>query len=267
MRKNFELTFKTDKDTFSLNVSIVKSFGERISLKTGYDGQPVRWVKATLKDPSLKKVTCRKELDKIVQQDELEYLYPSGEEDDEGNPIFVKIDKNSLKDSFPSTSEMNVVKTIKSSLIPFYYLDDAHYFLNVKTTKKVAKEDDKELYSLIFSGLKDRKEALLVRYHSMNTIKHGIVYTSSSGLMLSNIIPTNYQRERDDEQKLKTKRDLKFYDRLVESTRSDEIGKFEDKYGKLLEKLIQATIRGDKIEKKNFTPKLLSKLSNLFSDD
>ena len=86
MRKHFRLNFETKKGSFSLQLTIVKSFGERVHLKQGYNNQPVRWIKVTLKDPDLKKITSRKDIDHIVQANELEHIYPTGEEDDEGNP-------------------------------------------------------------------------------------------------------------------------------------------------------------------------------------
>lgn len=274
MRKHFRLSFETKKGSFSLQLTIVKSFGERVHLKQGYNGQPVRWIKVTLKDPDVKKITSRKEIDHIVQCDELQHIYPSGEEDDEGNPKYVVIDKESLKDSFPSSDEMTVCQTVKLSSIPFNYLDDAHYFLNVKVEKKKDKKakkdsDDVKLYSLVYLGLKENNEALLVRYNSMNTIKHGIVYAGKDGLMLSNIIPTNYQKKREDEQKIKEIASLKAYDVLVSATRDKDKKKwkFEDEYGLLLEKLIKATLNGEKIEKKKVKPKSFSKLDSLFDED
>ena len=285
MRKHFRLNFETKKGSFSLQLTIVKSFGERVHLKQGYNNQPVRWIKVTLKDPDLKKITSRKDIDHIVQANELEHIYPTGEEDDEGNPTYVKIDKESLKDAFPSSDEMTVLKTVKLSSIPLYYMQDAHYFLNVRLEKggkeKKPNKDDIRLYSLVYEGLKANEEALLVKYNSMNTIKYGVIYTGKKGLMLSNIIPTNFQKKREDEQKIVDVK-LKAFDVLVGNTRNKESGsvssansgsvssakwKFEDEYGLLLEELIKATLRGEKVEKKKVKPKSYSKLDSLFDDE
>lgn len=284
MRKHFRLNFETKKGSFSLQLTIVKSFGERVHLKQGYNNQPVRWIKVTLKDPGLKKITSRKDIDHIVQADELEHIYPTGEEDDEGNPTYVKIDKESLKDAFPSSDEMTVLKTVKLSSIPFNYMQDAHYFLNVKLEKgkeKKPNKDDVKLYSLVYEGLKANEEALVVKYNSMNTIKYGIIYANQlkagkDGLMLSNIIPTNFQKKREDEQKIVDVK-LKAFDVLVGNTRKESSGKagsvssgrwkFEDEYGLLLEELIKATLRGEKVEKKKVKPKSYSKLDSLFDDE
>lgn len=282
MRKHFRLNFETKKGSFSLQLTIVKSFGERVHLKQGYNNQPVRWIKVTLKDPGLKKITSRKDIDRIVQANELEHIYPTGEEDDEGNPTYVKIDKESLKDAFPSSDEMTVLKTVKLSSIPLYYMQDAHYFLNVRLEKggkeKKPNKDDVKLYSLVYEGLKANEEALLVKYNSMNTIKYGVIYAGKKGLMLSNIIPTNFQKKREDEQKIVDVK-LKAFDVLVGNTRKESSGsvssansgsgkwKFEDEYGLLLEELIKATLRGEKVEKKKVKPKSYSKLDSLFDDE
>lgn len=251
MRRTFELTFNTKRGTFRVGVDIQKSFAERISFKTGYNLQPAKWLKVTVKDPDLEKVTTPDEIDHIIQASELESLWPSGEEDEYGRPIYVRVDKTNLKNMFPSNPEMAVLKTVPVSSVPFSEIEGSHYFLNVRKIKKgktrVLSPEDEALYNLVYQGLRVRKEVLLVHYNAMNTNKYGIVYAAPGGLRLSNLIGSNYQKQRAEKQPIETKVKGKMYDRLIGETRDVVLGEYKDDYGEKLEELAAAAVSGEKI--------------------
>lgn len=271
MRRAFDLTFNTARGDFRLAVSMEKSFDERISFKTGYKGQPVKWIKVSTKDPTLEKVTSRKEISHVVAPDELESLWPTGEETEEGLPEFAVIDKKTLKNAFPSGPEMRVLQTVPLSAVPFHSVEGSHYFLSVKKTKKgktrISNPEDVALYNLVYRGLKTNSEAFIVTYNAMNNIKHAVVYAQGKGLRLSNLIGSNLQRARKEKEDVSGDVDLKMYDRLVKGVRSDKMEEHVDPYGQRLEELVQATLKGEQIVHKD-KPKLacIARLSALADD-
>lgn len=275
MRRAFDLTFNTPRGDFRVGVNIEKSFTDRISFKTGYQGQPVKWIKVTTKEPDLERVTSRKEISHVVQADELESLWPSGEFTEDGEPEYVVVDKSSLKMMFPSGPEMRVLKTVPLSAVPFHTLEGSHYFLNVKKSKKgktrVSNPEDEAMYNLVYQGLLHRSEALIVTYNAMNTNKHAVVYANKGGLRLANLIGSNYQKSRKEKQTLNSDIKIKLYDNLVGPSRQEKLGEYKDDYGEKLEELAQAAMRGETISHKE-KPKLgcfarLSALDDSESDE
>jgi hypothetical protein len=257
---------------FRVAVAIEKSFTERVSLKTGYNGQPLKWIKVTPKDPELDKVTKRKHIAHIVQASEIQSIWPTGEDNEDGTPEYVVIDKASIKNMFAPTSEMRVLQTLPRSSIPFHCTTQNHYFLNVKKTKKNkvrrANPEDEALYALIHAGLLESGEVLLVKYTAMNTEKFAIVYAEIDGLRMTNLIATNYQKNRSDRQRLgSTKAAL--FKRLTKKTRAEEVDHtvLRDGYGERLEELIDAAVRGERLEAK-VVPKLdcIRRLADLEED-
>lgn len=257
MRRTFDLTFPTERGDFRISINITKSFGERLSCKTGYRGQPVKWIKCTTKDPELEKITSCKEIDHIVQASELESLYPT--EDERGNPDYVVIDKSMLKNMFPSTPEMKVLRTVPSSCVPLHYMSGTHYFVDVKKSKKgkvqVANPEDVAMYDMVHNGLTENNEVLLVRYTAMNTNKYAIIFPDQCGLRMSNLIASNYQKERHETQLLGQNDKPRLYERLVEETRHKrlKVENFKDDYGEKLQEIVDATLNGKDIKCKNET--------------
>jgi len=274
MRRAFQLTFNTSRGGFRLGVNIDKSFSDRISFKTGYNRQPVKWIKVTTKDPQLEHVTSRSEIAHVVRADELESLWPTGEQTEDGLPEYVVVEKNNLKNMFQSHPEMLVLKTVPLASIPFHHLEGSHYFVNISKAKKgkvrVSNPEDEALYNLIYQGLLASSEALVVSYNAMNSNKHAIIYAdrSTRGLRMSNLLGSNYQRERKEKQAISGKVSLKMFDRLVGSSRSDEMADYKDDYGEKLEELAQAALRGEVVQKKDKPqPVCFSRLSALEDSD
>ncbi len=274
MRRAFDLSFTTPRGNFHLPVEIEKSFNERVFFKTGYNCQPAKWLKVTVKDPDLEKVTSPDEIEHVIQANELESLAITGEEDEFGRPVYVVIDKSGLKNMFPSTPEMRVLKTVPTACVSFDTIEGHHYFLNVRKQKKgkirKSNPEDEALYNLIFLGLRGRSEVLLVHYNAMNTNKYAVVYSGVGGLRMSNLIGSNYQKERKEKQAVGTKIRAKLYDRLVQSIRDVKLGEYKDDYGEKLQELADSAIRGE-VYVKNKEPKkipaCLARLSALEDND
>lgn len=255
MRRSFELVFDTNRGSFRTRVMLNKSYDERISFKTGYEGQPVKWIKVVTKDPELVKVTSRKEIKQIVQQDELESLFPTGEEKN-GRPEYVVVDKAAVKNLYPSSDLMAVLRVVPLHRVEWRHFSDAHYFLNVGKTKhqgskkQVTNPEDEAMYGLIRYGLEQNSEALLVKYNAMNNCKYGLVYAGPDGLYLTNLIGTNLQRPRDVIQP-KPSRDpsaAEMYNRLVRGLRAEEVGPANDDYADKLQELADAAVRGETVQ-------------------
>lgn len=274
MRRSFDLTFSTKRGDFRISVAIEKSHTERMSFKTGYNGQPVKWIKVAPKDPNVARITSRKQIAHVCQASELQSLYPTGNEDSDGNPEYVVIDKTNLKNMFPSRAEMRVLRTVPASCVPLHYMTGTHYFLNVRMTKKnkkrTANPDDVAMYDMIHTGLLTNNEILVVQYTAMNTNKYAVIYPDHCGLRMSNLIASDYQKHRKEKQKLNQQAGKnKLYNRLVKGSRRKRmnVGDIQDDYGQKLEELVEAVINGQVIESK-IEPKVaaFSRLAALEED-
>lgn len=274
MRRTFKLTFPTKRGNFAISVEITKSFTERISFRTGYreseDDKPqlVKYIKVVPKDPNLKTISSRKHIAHVCTANELLSLYPTGEEDSDGEDEYVIVDKTSLKNLFPGSDVMEVIRTVPAEKVPFNYLTNKHYFLNVKKVKRKADPEDIAMYKLVYEGLKYNNDVLIVRYTSMNTNKHAVIYSSRSGLHMTNIIASNYQKTRVEKQELDDQVNLSLYKRLVKSTKQTlNLREINDDYALKLEELVHATLTGEKIEpKKEEKYKCFAKLATLEND-
>lgn len=275
MSRNFDLTFTTDRGDFRIPISMEKSFTERVSLKVGYAGKPVKFIKVVPKDDAPEKITSRKHIAHVCDASELQSIYPTGEQNSDGEDEYVVVDKQSLKNMFPSSKEMRVIRTVPSSSIPFHYLCGQHYALNVRQEKKgktrVANPEDEALYALVHGGLSTNNEVFVVRYCAQNNNKYAVIFADVCGLRMSNLIASDYQKKRTASQKLGA--DCAFnpksYSRLVRTTHQHRLkaDDFTDDYNERLEKLIESAIAGEVYKpKKSKIPVHFSRLAVLDAD-
>jgi non-homologous end joining protein Ku len=278
MRSAYELIFRTVKGEIRVNVEIRKSTDERMSFRTGYvasegdEPKCVKYIKVVPKNPDQEKITSKKDIDVICEQSDLVSMYPTGEDNDDGSPAHVVIDKTRLKHAFPSSPDMRVIKVVPWHAIKPHQMTDSHYFVDVRRVKKnktrVSNPDDDMAYCLFYKGLRRNSEMAIVKYTAMNNNKYAVVYADDDGLRMVNLVGSNYQRERCAEQPIKGKFVERMYEKLVETMRSDDVDcDFEDDYQKRLEKLVKYALKGETYKAKVRMPCISAKLSALLDSD
>jgi len=259
----------------SFTVKTEKSFTERMALKQGYDGQPLRYVKVQPKADAPKQISSRKHIRKIITPDEVQSLYPTGETDSDGQFVYVVVPKKSLKDRFGRDKTMNIVRVIPKSKVDFRYFDGKHSALNLYTaSKQKVNQTEQQLYQLVHFGLQENDEVLLVRYTANNNEHHAVVYADDDGLRMSVMIPSDRQKSRTQVQKVGSDRPVQYnraYKKLLGDLYSPDLRPedFKDPYGEALQSIVDAALKGEVYEppKVQKTPGIKSSLDWLFDDE
>ena len=99
----------------------------------------------------------------------------------------VYVDKTELKNIFPP-SNMEVSQVIPISELPFRYLSDFHYFLQLQTAskgraKKEPSVENRELYTVIWKWLHETKQVMLVNFNANDKCKIGAVYPTTTNMV------------------------------------------------------------------------------------
>lgn len=193
MAKNFVLRIIERKIEF--NIKLVKATDPKTSLSRGTpDGRPVYQLTVTGKDD------CRplnlESVDRVVQNSDLVTHFVT--KDESGDTVRIPIDKNRVKSLFPNSSEIKVESMIPLNSVKPRMYDGFHYHVQLRTPRKNEPADrhGRPFYTITFEYLEKYEMALLVSYVNFNRPKFAVIYSDSSeGLMLSNLIHSNYQRE------------------------------------------------------------------------
>jgi non-homologous end joining protein Ku len=246
MTTKFQLNFIN----IHIPIRISKSVDDgKIGFKRGYNGKPVSMINVV---PKFKKVKSKDDIEKIVDNSELEQLYQIDKTEDK----YITVNPKAVKETLISKSDqMEILSIIPKKEIDFDILDGNHYFLLLQnTSKKDAPEEHKQLYSMLYYKLIDIEMVILVKYISLNNEKYGIIYPHKNKkiLKMSSLIYSNLQREWSDSPINNFKKDdldINLLDIIFKPYLNDKLDKklFEDKVSELIEKYIENRVNNPDI--------------------
>jgi hypothetical protein len=236
-------------NNFECKICLEKSFNEpKHSISTCYKDKPIKYVKVIAKRTDIQ---TKHDIDEIVPNSEIQHMVC------ENDNIIILDEEHlkSIKQQFAKNTDMNLLQCISREKISFHMIEGSHYFVTLKRPKKSPiTSDDIAIYSVIHKYLAESGTCLVVSYCFSNCLKYGIIYTDAiKGLMFSNLIYSENQRNRNDNVKLKN---INFsqskFTKLFGNIES-EIIETPDEYENLLLELISATRQNKpfRIKKKN----------------
>jgi non-homologous end joining protein Ku len=135
------------------------------------------------------------DIEEIIPWNDTVPAYPYLDEDT-GQAKLLYLDEKAKCAIFKKSEFMNGVGFIDAAEIaPSMYTGD-HYFIDVQAMSKSEEPaaSDIQGYSILFYILKEHKKMFLTKFVSGDREKFAVIYAVEDGLMLSIIIPHNYQR-------------------------------------------------------------------------
>ena len=195
----FKMNYTIVIKTLRLNVQLQKSTDQQVGFKMGKNGRQLRYVRVLTKDDIAKPTSLDDVEDMVMYQDTESYFQYRDPETGENDLILV--DKAMLKSMYKNTDKMMTVSIIPESSIKPWQFDGSHYFINVYCPRKTKtpSDDDKKMYSIIYSYLLRTSHYMIVSFISSNRQKFAALSADpvSGGLMMSNLIHSTYQRTRE----------------------------------------------------------------------
>jgi len=222
MFKNLVLQIDTGKKPIELPVHIECIADHKTGLKMGFKGRPVKQL-TVLANDDVDVVRTPEDIECVVDRSQVESLFLNPEKE-RGKPQYVPVNKDTLKSVFPACRFLKVLCSVDQDALKPYMFDGAHYRLSLhgtlKKRVKVVETADKRMYNILYHGMSSHKACLIARFVSFGREKFGAIYpTEDFGFVMSNLIHSNYFREKGIGHILKSGAEL---DALVNGSLSKE---------------------------------------------
>jgi len=177
-------------------ISIKKASDSKTSFKQGKNGRCLRTVRVLAKDDNTP--TSISDIETVISWDDIESMY-AYRDPENGEERYLPIDKTVIKSLYPNSNNMRVVGSyMKSTMNPMDF-DGYHYFVEAQPEPKTKQPAERDIqgYNLLYKGMHETDQILLVSYVSYNREKYAYLYPQDGGLTLSNIYHSTYMRERE----------------------------------------------------------------------
>ena len=200
MFKNFNLVIETGKKNIEVPIHLSKMTDQKTSLKTGYKTEsgirPIKHVS----------VVTREDTELLRSVDDIEYVVDRSKvtsvlsiESEEGSKL-IEIDKDILKRAIVNSRDIRVIFSTDMNNIKPYMYDGSHYNLElhgiIKKKVKCVELSDKRMHNILYHGMLSSGICMIGKYVCFNREKFCVIYSDSDrGMMLSNLIHSNYLRE------------------------------------------------------------------------
>ncbi len=193
-KTKFDLKFPYSKGGLSVKIVIGKAFDPKAGFLQGIEGRQVKTVKVLARDDV--KPLERDDIERLIPWTSVESYYPYKQPD--GTVKLLPIDVNTIKKIYQNSSTMSVISIVPMGSIKPSMYDGSHYFVRVQkeSKSKILSADDQKIYTILYYGLLEKDNGILVKYISYNREKFAILYADheSKGLMMAHILHSTYQR-------------------------------------------------------------------------
>lgn len=115
-----------------------------------------------------------------------------------GEEVFLPVDIPYLNGLFPSDGQMSVIAKLPLDSISLGSLKGEHYFIQPQNgkSKRGPTEDTIALYQVVYYGLLQANEVLVVKYNSSYNYNVAVIWADDDGLILSKLKLTTLVRDR-----------------------------------------------------------------------